>query len=74
MVILIIKTMQINLNNKFYSKDAILETIAAFNSICDAKIIDDYYTVEILSTENNETIVNEFKNYVLGTMKNRSLV
>ena len=66
--------MRINLNNKFYRKEAIDETIAAFKDICESKIIDDSFEIEItpkIGTELN--ISPEFCNFVLGVTKDRML-
>ena len=65
---------KISLNNKFYEKSAVKEAIADFKEVCNAKIIDDSIEVEIDPKEKIENIEEEFCNYVLGLMKNKTLV
>ena len=63
--------MKIKLNNKFYRKEAIEQTIEEFKEVCDCRIIDDSFAVEIGSEE--DKIANEFYNFVLGITKDNTL-
>ena len=66
--------MRINLNNKFYRKEAIEETLNAFKDICESKIINDSFEIEIIPKTGTELdISREFCNFVLGVTKDRML-
>ena len=64
---------QIKINPKFYKKEAVEESQKAFSDNFDYKIIDDSL-IEIESEDDLETVKNEFYNYVLALMKNKSMV
>jgi hypothetical protein len=64
---------QIKINPKFYKKEAVEESLKAFSDNFDYKIIDDSL-IEIESEDDLETVKNEFYNYVLALMKNKSMV
>jgi len=68
------KKMRIHLNNQFYKKEAIKNTIELFNDICGCKIIDDSFEIELNSNpENEQRIAGEFCNFVLGITKDKML-
>ena len=58
------------LNRKFYSREAISQAISDFSEVCDARISDDSFTVEIRPKEEIDDLEKEFSNYVLGLMQN----
>lgn len=64
----------LKLNKEFYDKAAILEALTDFKEVCDGKIINDSFEIEIKPREDIENIEEEFCNYVLGLMKNNVLV
>ena len=64
--------MKIELNNNFYSKEAIEESLKDFKEVCEGKILNENIDVE-LDTE-DEKIKEEFCNYVLGLMKNNAFI
>ena len=66
--------MIIKLNNKFYSKDAVEEALKDFNDVCNGNILNDDIEVELNEKEDIENVGEEFCNYVLGLMKNKTLV
>jgi hypothetical protein len=62
--------MKINLNNNFYAREAIEEAVSAFSEVCDCRILDDSFAIEIRSGSGDElTIAGEFCNFVLGITK-----
>lgn len=63
--------MKIKLNNKFYKKEAIIETIKKFEEIADCKIINNSFEVQIESDDS--AVFNEFCNFVLGFTKDKML-
>lgn len=66
--------MKINLSNKFYKKEAIKIAIESFKDVCDCKIIDDSFEIELSSANGEETkIRDEFYNFVLGITKDKLL-
>lgn len=66
--------MRIKLNNKFYKKEAIEKAIKAFKGVCECKLLDDSFEIEITSNSGDEQkIDNEFCNFVLGITKDNML-
>ena len=66
--------MRLRLNNKFYSKEAIEEALKDFKEICKGRILNDGIEVELEPKEEVKLLKEEFCNYVLGLMKNKTLV
>ena len=56
----------IQLNPKFYSQEAINETILAYKDICDAKIETDKIILTPKIEIEEEKLKNEFCNYCLS--------
>ena len=65
---------RLKLNNKFYNKKVIEETIDDFRETCKGKILNDNLEIELESKEKIENLQEEFCNYVVGLMKNKILV
>ncbi|MBN2112446.1 HxsD-like protein [Candidatus Woesearchaeota archaeon] len=63
--------MKINLNNKFYKKEAIEKAIAAFKEVCPCRIINCSFEVEINAED--DAVADEFCNFVLGITKDSML-
>ncbi|MCK5282311.1 MAG: HxsD-like protein [Nanoarchaeota archaeon] len=63
----------VNLNNQFYTKELIQNSIRDFNNVCSAQLEEnkDYFLVILRPKENIPTkkIALEFCNYCLGLMK-----
>lgn len=66
--------MRIKLNKEFYDEESIGEALRDFDGVCEGRIIDDSIEVELEPKEEVEQLKEEFCNYVLGLMKNRTLV
>lgn len=66
--------MKIKLNNKFYSKDAVKNALKDFEEACDGKILNNEMEVELKPKGKVENLQEEFCNYVLGLMKNKTMV
>ena len=63
----------VTLNNKFYKKNVIQEAIRDFNEVCEARIKNENFDVELeKKDESVENLAEEFANYVLGLMKNEA--
>ena len=66
--------MKISLNNKFYNKEAIEEALKDFKEVCGGRVLNANFDVELLSKEEVANLKEEFGNYVIGLMKNKTLV
>ncbi len=66
--------MKIKLNNKFYNKRVIEEALKDFKEVCNGKILNDGVEIELITKEEVVKLKEEFSNYVLGLMKNKTLV
>jgi hypothetical protein len=66
--------MKLRLSSDFYAKEAIDMAIEDFRHVCDCRVLDEAYEIELLPTEPSEELAGEFANYVLGLMKNRSMI
>ncbi len=64
----------ITLNRNFYDREAILEALEDFCEVCDGRIGNDYFEIELDADEDIENLEEEFGNYVLGLMKHEGLV
>ena len=69
----------VNFNKKFYNEEAIIEALIDFEDVSEWNIgNDDEDTMEIKLKPKDKKIISvlgyEFCNYVLGLMKNKSLV
>jgi len=62
------------LNRKFYSIEAVKETLKDFREVCKGKVLNDKIEIELYLREDTQQLKEEFCNYVLGMMKNKSLV
>jgi len=62
------------LNRKFYSIEAVKETLKDFRRVCKGKVLNDKIEIELYLREDTQQLKEEFCNYVLGMMKNKSLV
>ncbi len=63
---------KIELTKSFYDKQAIIYAINAYSSIASIRLseTDSDYICEIVSGKyDHDLVLNEFANYVLGTMK-----
>ncbi|MAG50268.1 hypothetical protein CL621_01345 [archaeon] len=66
-----------SLNEKFYKKEAIKESLKDFKEVCEGKIERDEqgnFKIILIPKEETEKLKEEFCNYVLGLMKNELLV
>ena len=68
------RIMKIKLNNKFYNKEAVKEALIDFKDVCKGNILNDSMEIELEAKENVKQLHGEFCNYVLGLMKNKTLV
>ncbi len=69
-----LKKMKIKINNKFYKKEAIEETIEKFKDISSCKFIDDSFELELIPNIGSELDMGkEFCNFVLGITKDNML-
>ncbi len=66
--------MKLKLNKQFYNLEAVKEALSDFSKICDGKIINESIEIELIPKEDSKFLAEEFSNYVLGLMKNKSLV
>ena len=66
--------MRIKLNKEFYDKESVKEALKDFDGVCEGRILNDSFEVELEPREETEQLKDEFCNYVLGLMKNRTVV
>ncbi len=66
--------MKIKLNNEFYNKGIVKEALKDFKGVCEGKILNNNIEVELKPKEEIKYLKEEFCNYVLGLMKNKSIV
>ena len=66
--------MKIRLNRGFYNKDTIKEALNDFKNVCKGRILNNSIEIELESKEEVPHLEEEFCNYVLGLMKNKTLV
>lgn len=68
---------KISLNKQFYGIKAVKESLRDFNQVCTGKITNKKF-IEIILKPKDKSLKNilghEFCNYVLGLMKNKTLV
>ena len=68
---------KIELNKKFYDLDAVKESLKDFNKVCNGTIANKK-VIEITLKPKDKSLTNilgyEFCNYVLGLMKNKTIV
>ena len=62
------------LNNKFYNKEIVKVALKNFKGVCKGKILNDNIDVKLETKEDTPKLKEEFCNYVLGLMKNKTLV
>lgn len=66
--------MKVRLNNKFYKREAIEKAAGAFKEVCDCRVLNESFDVEIIQKTGQEgQIVDEFCNFVLGITKDDML-
>lgn len=71
------KKIKICLNKQFYDLAAVKESLKDFKEVCTGKITEKKHIEITLNPKDinfNNIIGYEFCNYVLGLMKNKSLV
>lgn len=72
-----VDTIKINLDKQFYDLGAVKESLKEFNRVCNGKITIKK-NIEIVLKPKEKSLTNilgyEFCNYVLGLMKNKTLV
>ena len=61
--------MILRLNNKFYTKNSIESAIEAYSEVCEIKIINDSFEIELNAKIEEPMIGQEFCNFVLGVQK-----
>jgi hypothetical protein len=66
--------MKIKLNNRFYDRTAVEEALRDFKKVCEGRILNDKIEIELEPKEKLDCLEEEFCNYVLGLMKNKSLI
>ena len=66
--------MRLVLNKKFYNKEVIKEALNDFKEVCEGKILNDRIEIELEPKEKIAQLEGEFCNYVLGLMKNETIV
>ncbi|MCK4521740.1 MAG: HxsD-like protein [Nanoarchaeota archaeon] len=66
--------MIILLNKEFYNKESVKEALNDFKGICRGKILNNSIEIELKPKEDIKQLKEEFCNYVLGLMKNKTLV
>ena len=66
--------MRVRLNNKFYNKETVEQTLKDFKEVCKGKILNGDIEVELEPKEDVKELEGEFCNYVLGLMKNSIIV
>lgn len=68
---------KIKLNEQFYDIKAVKESLKDFNQVCSGKIANKK-DIEIILKPKDKSLTNvlgyEFCNYILGLMKNKTLV
>ncbi len=71
--------MDLQLNKNFYGIEAINGALEAFKEVCEGSVREENFSFEIelkpltSSKEVNENLREEFCNYVLGLMNNKSV-
>jgi len=68
------KRIMVKLNKKFYNKKVVEEALNDFKGVCSGKILNNDIEVELSPKEGVVRLKEEFSNYVLGLMKNKTLV
>ena len=66
--------MKVKLNNKFYRKEAVEESLRDFKGVLKGKILNDDFLIELEPEKDVDRLKEEFCNYVLGLMKNNMLI
>lgn len=68
------RRVKLKLNKQFYDKKVIEEAFKDFKEVCSGRILNQVMEVELKPKENVTGLKEEFSNYVLGLMKNKTLV
>lgn len=66
--------MKLKLNKRFYNKGAVEEALNDFKAVCKGKVLNNNIEVELKAKEDIKNLEEEFCNYVLALMKNKTLV
>ena len=66
--------MRIKLNSNFYDRGSIEEALRDFKDVCSGSILDNSFEIELEPREEADKLKEEFCNYILGLMKNKTLV
>ena len=69
-----LRKMKIKLNNQFYNEESVREALIDFKEICQGDFLNNSIEVELEPKEEVKQLKEEFCNYVLGLMKNKTLV
>jgi hypothetical protein len=64
----------IRLSRDFYRREVIEEALIDFKEFCNGKILNNEFDIELATGQKIEVLGPEFCNYVLGLMKNKSLI
>jgi hypothetical protein len=65
---------KITLNKNFYTVEAIKEALHDYEEVCRGRVINDNIEIELESKEELQDLQEEFCNYVLGLMKNKTAI
>lgn len=69
---------KLSLNRKFYDISAVKEALQDFRKVCNIRIKEKKESIDVeiepISGHDASTISGEFLNYVLGIMKNKTIV
>jgi len=72
------KANKIILKKSFYDLNSVKEALKDFKKVCESNVIIKKNSIEVILKPNKiyleNNLTNEFCNYVLGLMKNKSLV
>ncbi len=63
--------MKIKLNNKFYDKKVVEDSLKDFKGVCEGNILNKEIEIELKPRGDVKNLQEEFCNYVLGMMKNK---
>jgi len=62
------------LNKKFYNIEIVEEAFKDFKKVCKGRILNDKIEIELCPKGDIKQLKEEFCNYVLGLMKNKTLI
>lgn len=64
----------LELNKRFYDEKTINEALDDFKEVCSGKIANGKFQIILQPKEDIENLDLEFANYILGLMKNKTIV